>query len=88
MINENTAHYKSRNTVAECCRLMPRGLKLLLVDNVPANEMPEACRTWLIDHEMLRPAKKKNGTGWTWTALGKMVRIDMSKKLGCATYAH
>lgn len=74
---------KNPNSVNECRRTIPRGLRTMLASNRPLDDMPEAAREWLQRHDLIRPNKRANEPGqstWTYTRNGRKLELDLIKE--------
>lgn len=74
---------KNPNSVNECRRLIPRGLRTMIATKRPLDDMPEASRDWLKRHELIRPNKRAGETGqdsWTYTATGRRLEGELVKE--------
>lgn len=81
-MNESIIPHKT-NTVSECRRLIPRGVRNMIATKRPLDDMPEAARDWLQRHELIRPNKRANEPGqatWTYTRTGRNLEGDILKK--------
>ena len=58
----------------EIKRLLPRGLRGLIVQEVHPDDMSQPCQQWLLKRGLIEPAKQQHI--WKWTKLGKQVRED------------
>lgn len=78
---------KNPNSVSECRRLIPRGLRTMIATKRPLDDMPEASRDWLKRHELIRPNKRAGEPGqdsWTYTTTGRRLEgelIEEAKRL-------
>lgn len=74
---------KKANTVNECNRLLPRGLRTMIATKRPIDDMPEAAREWLKRHDLIRPNKRANEPGqaiWTYTTTGRRFEGELVKE--------
>ena len=74
---------KNPNSVSECRRLIPRGLRTMIAIKRPLDDMPEASRDWLKRHELIRPNKRAGEPGqdsWTYTATGRRLEGELVKE--------
>lgn len=74
---------KNPNSVSECRRLIPRGLRTMIATKRPLDDMPEASRDWLKRHELIRPNKRAGEPGqdsWTYTATGRRLEGELVKE--------
>ena len=81
-MNESIIPHKT-NTVSECRRLIPRGVRNMIATKRPLDDMPEAARDWLKRHELIRPNKRAGEPGqgtWTYTRNGRNLELDLIKE--------
>ncbi|MDK8844683.1 hypothetical protein QP986_11480 [Corynebacterium striatum] len=81
-MNESIIPQKA-NTVNECRRLLPRGLRIMIATKRPIDDMPEPAREWLQRHDLIRPNKRANEPGqatWTYTRTGRNLEGDILKE--------
>ncbi|MFW9156262.1 hypothetical protein ACOJA9_10530 [Corynebacterium striatum] len=81
-MNESIIPQKA-NTVNECRRLLPRGLRIMIATKSPLDDMPDAAIRWLQRHDLIRPNKRANEPGqatWTYTRTGRNLEGDILKK--------
>lgn len=74
---------KNPNSVSECRRMIPRGLRTMIATKRPLDDMPEASRDWLKRHELIRPNKRAGEPGqdsWTYTATGRRLEGELVKE--------
>ncbi|MFS0212172.1 hypothetical protein ACL1EU_11655 [Corynebacterium striatum] len=81
-MNESIISNKLK-TVAECNRLLPRGLRTMIATKRPIDDMPEPAREWLQRHDLIRPNKRAGEPGqstWTYTRTGRNLELDLIKE--------
>lgn len=81
-MNESIIPQKA-NTVNECRRLLPRGLRTMIASKSPLDDMPEAAIRWLQRHELSRPNKRAGEPGqstWTYTRTGRNLELELVKE--------
>ncbi|HAT6540079.1 TPA: hypothetical protein JAK17_000772 [Corynebacterium striatum] len=81
-MNESIIPQKA-NTVNECRRLLPRGLRIMIATKRPLDDMPDAAIRWLKRHDLIRPNKRAGEPGqatWTYTRNGRNLEGDILKK--------
>lgn len=81
-MNESIIPQKA-NTVNECNRLLPRGLRIMIATKRPLDDMPDAAIRWLKRHDLIRPNKRAGEPGqatWTYTRTGRNLEGDILKK--------
>ncbi|MGX9140409.1 hypothetical protein ACWWUU_05840 [Corynebacterium striatum] len=81
-MNESIIPQKA-NTVNECRRLLPRGLRIMIATKSPLDDMPDAAIRWLKRHELIRPNKRAGEPGqstWTYTRTGRNLEGDILKE--------
>ncbi|MFW9238834.1 hypothetical protein [Corynebacterium striatum] len=74
---------KNPNSVNECRRTIPRGLRTMIASKSPLDDMPEAAIRWLQRHELIRPNKRAGEPGqstWTYTRNGRNLELDLIKE--------
>lgn len=74
---------KNPNSVNECRRMIPRGLRTMIATKRSLDDMPEASRDWLKRHELIRPNKRAGEPGqdsWTYTATGRRLEGELVKE--------
>ena len=74
---------KNPNSVSECRRLIPRGLRTMIATKRPLDDMPEASRDWLKRHELIRPNKRAGEPGqdsWTYTRSGRKLELELIRE--------
>ena len=81
-MNESIIPQKA-NTVNECRRLLPRGLRIMIATKRPLDDMPDTALEWLQRHELIRPNKRAGEPGqgtWTYTRTGRNLELDLIKE--------
>lgn len=81
-MNESIIPQKA-NTVNECNRLLPRGLRIMIATKRPLDDMPDAAIRWLKRHDLIRPNKRAGEPGqstWTYTRNGRNLELDLIKE--------
>ena len=81
-MNESIIPHKT-NTVSECRRLIPRGVRNMIATKRPLDDMPEAARDWLKRHDLIRLNKRANEPGqaiWTYTTTGRRLEGELVKE--------
>lgn len=81
-MNESIIPQKA-NTVNECRRLLPRGLRIMIATKRPLDDMPDTALEWLQRHELIRPNKRAGEPGqstWTYTTTGRNLEGDILKE--------
>ena len=81
-MNESFIPQKA-NTVNECRRLLPRGLRIMIATKRPLDDMPDTALEWLQRHELIRPNKRAGEPGqgtWTYTATGRRLEGELVKE--------
>ncbi|HAT1158433.1 hypothetical protein ACL1CN_11805 [Corynebacterium striatum] len=81
-MNESIIPQKA-NTVNECRRLLPRGLRIMIATKRPLDDMPEPARGWLKRHDLIRPNKLAGEPGkatWTYTRTGRNLETAIIKE--------
>lgn len=81
-MNESIIPQKA-NTVNECRRLLPRGLRIMIATKRPLDDMPEPAREWLQRHDLIRPNKRAGEPGqstWTYTTTGRRLKGELVKE--------
>lgn len=81
-MNESIIPQKA-NTVNECRRLLPRGLRIMIATKRPLDDMPDTALEWLQRHELIRPNKRAGEPGqdsWTYTATGRRLEGELVKE--------
>ncbi|HAT1242499.1 TPA: hypothetical protein NJT62_000147 [Corynebacterium striatum] len=81
-MNESIIPQKA-NTVNECRRLLPRGLRIMIATKRPLDDMPDTALEWLQRHELIRPNKRAGEPGqgtWTYTRNGRNLELDLIKE--------
>ena len=81
-MNESIIPQKA-NTVNECCRLLPRGLRIMIATKRPLDDMPDTALEWLQRHDLIRPNKRAGEPGqstWTYTATGRRLEGELAKE--------
>lgn len=81
-MNESIIPQKA-NTVNECNRLLPRGLRIMIATKRPLDDMPEPAREWLQRHDLIRPNKRAGEPGqstWTYTTTGRRLEDELVKE--------
>lgn len=81
-MNESIIPQKA-NTVNECRRLLPRGLRIMIATKRPLDDMSDAALRWLQRHELIRPNKRAGEPGqstWTYTRNGRNLELDLIKE--------
>lgn len=53
---------KNPNSVNECRRTIPRGLRTMLASKRPLDDMSDAALRWLQRHDLIRPNKRGGRT--------------------------
>lgn len=74
---------KNPNSVNECRRTIPRGLRTMIATKRPIDDMPEPAREWLQRHDLIRPNKRANEPGqstWTYTTTGRRLEGELVKE--------
>lgn len=82
-MNESIIPHKT-NTVSECRRLIPRGVRNMIATKRPLDDMPEAARDWLKRHELIRPNKRAGEPGqgtWVFTKTGQNLERELLRQL-------
>ncbi|HCG2974009.1 TPA: hypothetical protein NJV08_002193 [Corynebacterium striatum] len=81
-MNESIIPQKA-NTVNECRRLLPRGLRIMIATKRPLDDMPDTALEWLQRHDLIRPNKRAGEPGqstWTYTATGRRLEGELVKE--------
>ncbi|HCD1919233.1 TPA: hypothetical protein NBI62_002550 [Corynebacterium striatum] len=81
-MNESIIPQKA-NTVNECRRLLPRGLRIMIATKRPLDDMPEPALEWLQRHDLICPNKRAGEPGqstWTYTATGRRLEGELVKE--------
>lgn len=81
-MNESIIPQKA-NTVNECRRLLPRGLRIMIATKRPLDDMPDTALEWLQRHDLIRPNKRAGEPGqstWTYTATGIRLEGELIKE--------
>ncbi|OHO67072.1 hypothetical protein HMPREF2692_06840 [Corynebacterium sp. HMSC036D03] len=74
---------KNPNSVNECRRTIPRGLRTMIAIKRPLDDMPDAAIRWLQRHELIRPNKRASEPGqstWTYTTTGRRLEGELVKE--------
>lgn len=74
---------KNPNSVNECRRTIPRGLRTMIATKRPLDDMPDAAIRWLQRHELIRPNKRTGEPGqstWTYTTTGRRLEGELVKE--------
>ena len=81
-MNESIIPQKA-NTVNECRRLLPRGLRIMIATKRPLDDMPDTALEWLQRHDLIRPNKRAAEPGqstWAYTRNGRNLELDLIKE--------
>lgn len=74
---------KNPNSVNECRRTIPRGLRTMLASKRPLDDMSDAALRWLQRHDLIRPNKRAGEPGqstWTYTTTGRRLEDELVKE--------
>lgn len=74
---------KNPNSVNECRRTIPRGLRTMLASKRPLDDMPDVALRWLQRHDLIRPNKRAGEPGqstWTYTTTGRRLEDELVKE--------